>query len=137
LFHPGHVQLLAACRKIAGTDGKVVVALNTDEFIERFKNRLPVMSYAEREVVLQACRFVDDVIPNIGEEDSKKTIVSYGQVDIVAIGSDWAPPRDYYAQMGFTPEWLNDRQITLVFVDRNTSMSTTLIKSRMKANQQS
>lgn len=118
---------------MAGASGRVVVALNTDEFIERFKNKRPVMSYAEREAVLQACRFIDDVVPNIGEEDSKKTIMAYGLVDIVAIGSDWAPPRDYYAQMNFTPEWLSSQGITLVYVDRNTGMSTTLIKNRMKS----
>lgn len=132
LFHLGHIQLLAACRKMAGTDGRVIVSLNTDEFVERFKGKRPVMGYAEREAVLRACRYVDDVVENVGGEDSKKTIKLHGPIDIIAIGSDWAPPRDYYAQMGFTAEYLTQMGITLVYVDRNTGMSSTAIKDRMK-----
>ena len=38
LFHSGHVNLLKRCREVAGQEGKVVVALNTDDFIFQFKN---------------------------------------------------------------------------------------------------
>jgi cytidyltransferase-like protein len=132
MFHIGHVQLLEACRKIAGTDGKVIVALNTDEFIYRFKKTKPVMSFEHRAAVRLASKYVDEVVANIGEEKSTLTIDLCGKVDFVVIGSDWAPPKDYYAQMGFTAEWLNERGITLLYVDRNTGMSTTEIKSRLR-----
>lgn len=132
MFHIGHVQLLRACRRIAGESGQVIVALNTDEFIEKFKGAKPILSYADREAVLRSNRYVDTVVPNIGGENSTLTIEKYGPVDFVAIGSDWAPPKDYYGQMGFTVQWLNDNDITLVYVDRNTGMSTTEIKQRMK-----
>ena len=61
-----------------------------------------------------------------------KTIKDYGPVDFVAIGDDWAPPKDYYGQMGFTKEWLNSNEITLVYIDRNTGMSSTTIRERLK-----
>ncbi|QZE11674.1 nucleotidyltransferase [Streptomyces phage Karp] len=135
LFHEGHVELLAACKRLAGPNGYVVVSLNTDEFIQRFKINPPVQTYREREVVLNSCRYVDLVIPNIGEEDSKKTIENLETqnvfVDVVAIGSDWAG-RDYYGQMGFTKEWLDKKQLILVYIDRRTGMSTTKIKEKLK-----
>ena len=131
LFHLGHIQLLEACKRIAGPTGRVIVGLNTDGFIARFKGSTPIMSFDERAAVLLACKYVDNVIENIGEEDSKITIEKAGLVDFVVIGSDWAPPKDYYAQMGFTKEWLNERGIALLYVDRNTGMSTTEIKKRM------
>lgn len=133
LFHMGHVQLLAACRKMAGPDGKVIVALNTDEFVYKFKKVTPTMSWSERVAVVSSCKYVDEVIPNIGEEDSTKTILKYGPVDFVAVGDDWAPPKDYYAQMGFTKEWLDENQVTVVYVDRNTGMSSTTIRERLKS----
>jgi glycerol-3-phosphate cytidylyltransferase len=132
LFHMGHVQLLAGCRKIAGRDGTVVVALNPDEFVEKFKKVRPTMSLPERMAVVQACKYVDEVIVNTGGQDSTKTIKDYGPVDFVAIGDDWAPPKDYYGQMGFTKEWLNSNEITLVYIDRNTGMSSTTIRERLK-----
>ena len=140
LFHEGHLELLEACRRMAG-DGKVIVAVNTDEFIERFKHRKPVQSFRERKLMLEACKYVDAVIPNIGEEDSTITIDGWrnnfkefgivNEIDIVAIGSDWAG-RDYYGQMGFTKEWLDERNIVLVYVDRRTGQSTTNLKNTLK-----
>jgi len=133
LFHMGHVQLLAGCRKIAGKDGKVIVALNPDEFVEKFKKVLPTMSLEERMSVVSSCKYVDEVVVNTGWSDSTKTILEHGPVDFVAIGDDWAPPKDYYSQMGFSKEWLNKHEITLVYIDRNTGMSSTTIRERLKS----
>ena len=133
LFHIGHVQLLAACKKIAGETGKVVVALNPDEFVEEFKGIKPTMSLQERMDVVASWKYVVDVIPNTGWQDSSKTIMKYGHVDFVAIGDDWAPPKDYYAQMGFTKEWLGESGITLIYIDRNTGMSSSLIRERFRS----
>jgi hypothetical protein len=76
------------------------------------------------------------VVPNVGEENSKLTIEKFmidnkRGVDIVAIGSDWAG-RDYYGQMGFTKAWLDSLDITLIYVDRRTGMSTTKIKDKLR-----
>lgn len=134
LFHIGHVQLLAACRKIAGPEGTVIVAVNEDEFVEKFKGVKPTLSLVDRMKVLESCRYVDEVIGNFGWSDSKAVIEHVGPVDFVVIGDDWAPPKDYYGQMGFTKEWLNDNEITLVFVDRNSGMSSTLIRNRLNGS---
>jgi glycerol-3-phosphate cytidylyltransferase len=133
LFHVGHVQLLAACRKIAGPDGTVIVAVNEDEFVEEFKGIKPTMSQTDRMKVLGSCKYVDKVVFNWGRTNSVETIERVGPVDFVVIGTDWAPPKDYYGQMGFTKEWLNDNEITLVYVDRNTGMSSTTIRERLKS----
>lgn len=138
LFHEGHLELLEACHRIAGKDGRVIVAVNTDEFIERFKGRKPVQSTRERVKMLQSCKYVDFVWENFGEENSTKTIDAWNEhfdgladIDIVAIGSDWAG-RDYYGQMGFTKEWLDERNIILIYVDRRTGQSTTKLKKTIK-----
>ena len=139
LFHEGHVELLRSCKRLAG-DGKVVVALNTDEFIARFKSGPPTQSFRERKLVLESCRYVDLVIPNIGEEDSRDTIIEACRVlhlmdedliEVIAIGSDWAG-RDYYGQMGFTKEWLDENDLILIYIDRRTGMSTTKIKEKLR-----
>lgn len=130
LFHRGHVRLLAKCRELAGMDGLVVVSLNTDEFIKEFKNKAPVCDYDERYEVVSACKYVNRVIPNFGGADSKPAILSVNP-DAIAIGSDWAPPRDYHAQMGFTPEWLAEHDIRLIFVDYTDGISSTDIRNRL------
>lgn len=131
LFHQGHVFLLAECRKLAGPDGRVVVSLNPDEFIEAYKGRPPICSYPERAEVLEACRYVDEVIPNTGGEDSRPAIESVAP-DWIVIGVDWAK-KDYYRQMGFTPDWLEDRGISLVYVPHPRPISSTEVRKRIEA----
>jgi glycerol-3-phosphate cytidylyltransferase len=130
LFHSGHVNILRRCREIAGPDGKVVIALNTDDFVYQFKNKRPICNDQERMDVLLACKYVDEVIMNVGGQDSKITIDLVKPNYIVA-GSDWAK-KDYHAQMSFTQEWLDERGIGLVYVPYTQAISSTQIRSRMK-----
>jgi glycerol-3-phosphate cytidylyltransferase len=133
LFHAGHVALLAQCAKLAGDHGEVVVALNSDAFIATYKGRPPVCTYREREVVLEACRWVTRVIPNRMGADSRPTIEEV-RPDIVAIGMDWAQ-RDYYAQMNFTQEWLDKRGISLVYVAHAFSTGLTSGELKVRLNE--
>ncbi len=125
LFHAGHVKFLERCRQF----GKVTVALNTDEFIEAYKGKPPVMSYEERAEVLLACRFVHDVVPNFDGADSR-TAIDWVEPDLIVIGSDWAV-REYHAQMGFDQAWLDERGIGLCYLPYTKGVSSTDIKARI------
>lgn len=125
LFHSGHVSFLKRCSEL----GSVTVALNTDEFIEEYKGKAPVMSYAERQDVLLGCKYVSAVIPNFSGSDSRPAIEVINP-DIVAIGSDWAR-KDYYTQMAFDQNWLDDRGIALIYIPYTKNVSSTAIKERM------
>jgi glycerol-3-phosphate cytidylyltransferase len=127
IFHYGHTNLLKKCSMIAD---EVIVALNTDEFINEFKGRFPVMSYRERELALLNCPYVDKVIPNFSGADSKPTIMSINP-SIIAIGDDWAH-KDYYSQMQFTQEWLDENEIVLLYIPYTKSISTSEIIKRVK-----
>lgn len=126
LFHRGHVNFLRQCKKI----GKVVVSLNTDDFVAQYKGKPPVMTFDERRDVLLTCKYVDDVVANIGGKDSKPAILSV-KPDFIAIADDWAK-KDYYAQMSFTQEWLDQNNITLLYIPYTRGVSTTEIKERMR-----
>ena len=126
LLHAGHTSFLKRCAEMSSY---VVVSLNTDEFIEEYKGKPPVISYADRRAVLLACRYVDEVIPNTGGADSKPSIEEV-MPDIIAIGTDWAR-RDYYYQMAFDQDWLDERGIALCYIPYTQGISSTAIKERM------
>jgi len=134
LFHPGHLELLKKCKQLAG-EGEVIVALNTDEFIQQFKGRAPIMNFEERKQMLLNCRYVSKVIKNVGGADSTKNfdvfIKTLKDVKLVVIGSDWHE-KDYLKQMNFTWEWLDSMGLSLCYVPRVTKNSTTDIKQRIK-----
>jgi glycerol-3-phosphate cytidylyltransferase len=60
LFYPGHVSLLRAARELGD---HLVVGVLSDESASTYTRR-PIMTLAERVVVIEACRYVDEVIPD-------------------------------------------------------------------------
>ena len=130
LYHWAHAEFLKRCKTLAGQDGEVIVSLNTDEFIKEYKKKGLVMTYEERRKALLSCRYVDDVVPNIGGADSRLAI-ELVRPDLVVIGSDWAR-KDYYAQMQFDQDWLDERGIALCYIPYTQGISSTDIKSRLR-----
>ena len=128
LLHSGHVNFLRRCAEI----GEVTVALKTDKFIEAYKGKAPIMGCEERQAVLLGLRYVENVVANVGGTDSRISIDSVSP-DIVAIGSDWAR-KNYYKQMMFDQDWLDERGISLLYIPYTKGISTTNIKGRMKVN---
>lgn len=131
LLHHGHRYMLRSARDIATLDGEVVVALNTDEFVERYKGRPAVQRYLERSEALSACRYVDRVIPNVGGEDSRPALEAV-MPDVLLAGADWYSADDslYCKQMGFDAKWLDDRGIELRYMRRRVpGYSTTNLRT--------
>lgn len=125
LFHYGHANFLKQCHKLCPN---VVVSLNTDEFITQYKSK-PIMNYKERELSLLSCKYVSRVVPNIGDGDSKPAILSVNP-NIIAVGDDWCR-KDYYKQMNFTQEWLEEQGIVLVYIPYTCGISSSDIKQRI------
>lgn len=59
LIHNGHVRLLKAAKAM----GRVIVALTTDEEVRQRKGYEPELNYEQRKEVLEAIRYVDEVVP--------------------------------------------------------------------------
>lgn len=115
LFHPGHVQLLKRARDL-GT--RLVVGLSTDEF-NTMKGKQSVMSYEDRKAVLEACRYVDEVI---AEEDWTQKISDAQRLgaDVFVMGDDWAGKFDFM-----------NEACSVVYLSRTPSVSSTQIKQQM------
>lgn len=138
ILHVGHLNLLAACRRIAGREGFVVVGLNGDEFIEQYKGEYPVMSFGERRRLLEALEDVDSVVANTDLSTQKATIAQGFQMGTEAppsqkflvIGSDWAR-KDYYEQLGISQEWLDSLDIQLIYVPYTQGISSTKLRRHL------
>lgn len=137
LLHVGHLELLAGCRQLAGPDGRVVVSLNTDEFVASYKGRPPVQAYDLRADMLRACRLVDLVVCNVGGADSRPAI-EVVRPDILAIGDDWYDPdaedpeARYHRQLGLTREWLAERDLRIAYIPRTRGISTTGLRAAVE-----
>ena len=127
--HFGHYHLFKQIKTLF-PNSHLVVGVNYDEFIEKFKGKKPVFSYERRVEMLRLVDLIDEVVPNIGSEDSKPLILQV-RPDVIVIGSDWMK-KDYCSQMQFTPEWLEENHIALTYIPRYVVMSTSEIKRAVK-----
>lgn len=127
LLHPGHINLFRAAKEIAET---VIVSLNRDEFASRYK-RPPVMNLEERIVMVGSCRYVDEVVINEGDEDSKVAIAKC-RPDVILHGDDWTG-ESLMKQMSLTPEFLSEYGITMDYLPYTKGVSSTEILKRSKS----
>lgn len=127
--HLGHYNFFKQCKWLF-PDSYLIVSLNTDEFVERFKGKKPLFSFDERKALLERIEFIDEIIENTGGEDSKPAIMA-SEPDVIVIGNDWLE-KDYCKQMGFDPQWLRDWGITLCYIPYTDGISTSEIKKRME-----
>ncbi len=84
VLHAGHINVLKRARALGD---KLIVGLSTDSFNTK-KHKEALQSYAERRVILESLRYVDQVIPEKNWEQKKKDILRY-RVDFLVMGSDW------------------------------------------------
>ncbi len=86
LFHMGHVALLKAAR---GFGDWLVVGLLSDEVASSYKRR-PIMTLAERVAVVEACRYVDEVLPNAPYRLTTEFLDEH-HISVVVHGDDISP----------------------------------------------
>jgi cytidyltransferase-like protein len=86
LFHPGHVALLRAAREFGDW---LIVGVLSDEVAAAYKRR-PVMTLAERVAVIEACRYVDEVLPDSPYQVTEEFLDERG-IALVVHGDDISP----------------------------------------------
>lgn len=102
LLHIGHINLLQRARALGD---KLIVALSTDTFNEKMKNKHCVQPYEERKLILESLTFVDCVIPEANWEQKIDDIKKY-HVDIFVMGDDWKQKFDFlkeYCEVVYFP----------------------------------
>jgi cytidyltransferase-like protein len=91
--HPGHWNLLNACRNLAGPEGIVVVMLDEDARIKESNPHLPIIPYEIRRLNLKVIRFgnrpmVDEVI-GIHSDEYLDYAIAKEQADFLVKGAEW------------------------------------------------
>ena len=84
LFHIGHVKLLKAASSLCD---KLVAGVSTDELILGRKGKQCVVPLADRMAIVQACRYVNAVIPQ--DDLDKYAAWERLHYDLLFVGDDW------------------------------------------------
>lgn len=87
ILHRGHVEYLAAARKLGDV---LIVGLNTDRSIRRIKGKhRPINPNADRAAVLAALGSVDYVV--FFDDDTPAQLIDRLVPDVLVKGADWKP----------------------------------------------
>ncbi|MFE2837525.1 adenylyltransferase/cytidyltransferase family protein [Streptomyces mirabilis] len=86
LFHAGHVELLKAARALGDV---LLVGVLSDEVVASYKRR-PIMAMAERVAVIEACRYVDEVLPDSPYQVTPEFLDEM-DISLVVHGDDISP----------------------------------------------
>ena len=113
LLHYGHINLLKRAKALGDY---LIVAVSTDEF-NKLKHKESHFSYENRKYILEAIRYVDEVIPE-KTWDQKIIDVKENNIDTFVMGDDWT------GEFDFLKEYCK-----VIYLERTEGISTTQIKS--------
>jgi glycerol-3-phosphate cytidylyltransferase len=112
LLHWGHINLLKRARELGDY---LVVGLSTDEFNAE-KNKKAYYSYENRKLILEAIRYVDEVIPEVSWDQKVRDVIQHN-IDIFVMGDDWRGKFDFLKEY-----------CEVVYLPRTIGISSTKIK---------
>lgn len=118
VLHYGHVNLLKRAKALGDY---LIVALSSDEF-NKIKNKKSYYTYEQRKKILEACRYVDLVIPENNWEQKISDIQTY-KADIFVMGDDWKGKFDF----------LRD-YCEVIYLPRTPDISSTQVKLYLNSN---
>ena len=116
LLHVGHINILRRAKEMGDY---LLVVLSSDEF-NALKGKKAYYSYEDRKTILEALKYVDEVIPETSW-DQKISDVQNNDIDIFVMGHDWTGKFDF----------LKD-YCEVVYLPRTEGISTSKIKGDLK-----
>lgn len=121
LLHYGHFELFRRCKELAGPGGRLVVAVQEDDVVVKYKPQAKlVYPFDIRCKMIAALRHVDEVVPYRDIDESIKGI----DFDAFAIGGDQCHP-------GFqrAVKWCEENGRKVVRLSRTSGISSTEIRT--------
>jgi glycerol-3-phosphate cytidylyltransferase len=117
LFHAGHVLMLKEAKEQCDY---LIVGLQTDPTLDRPEKNKPIQTVTERFIQVQACKYVDAIVPYATEKDLMDILTSY-EIDVRIIGEE-------YEIKSFTGKELD---IEVYYNRRRHGFSTTELRKRI------
>ena len=118
LFHAGHVLMLMEAKDECD---RLVVALQSDPSVDRPEKNKPVQALSERYIQLEACKYVDQIVPYDTEADLYNLLAGFDW-DVRFLGAD------YFNRADFTG---SDLDIPIHYCSRKHNYSSSGLRDRI------
>jgi len=84
MFHIGHLHLL---KKAKNRCDYLIVGVSTDELVQSYKHKTPIIPFQDRLEIISSLKFVDEVVA-VTHRDKKQAYLDVGY-DVLFVGDDW------------------------------------------------
>ncbi len=118
LFHIGHLNILKRAKEQCDF---LVVGVSTDEVVQTYKNKKPVIPFENRVKIVEAIKYVDKVVPQ--KTLDKSEMWDELRFNAVFHGDDWKGS-NLYDEM---EKKLKDLGVDMVFLPHTDGVSSTMI----------
>ncbi len=123
LFHIGHLNILQKAKEQCGY---LIVGVSTDELVETYKNKKPVIPFEERKRIVEAIKYVDRVVPQ--ESLDKKKAWEEWKFDVIFHGDDWKGSALYRE----TEQELGKCGVAIVYFPHTQGTSSTELAQKLR-----
>lgn len=123
MFHIGHLRLLRQAKEQCE---RLIVAVSTDELVEQYKNKRPVIHYDQRAEIVAAIRYVDEVVPQVNR-DKRAAFDKYG-FDAMFVGDDWLGS-EIFADVD---RYMRKKGGQVVYLKHTDGISSTMLREKKK-----
>lgn len=118
MFHIGHLNILQKAKEQCDY---LIVGVSTDEVVEGYKHKTPIIPFDERIAIVSALKCVDQAVPQTSM--NKMEAWEKLQFDALFHGSDWKGS-DMYNMM---IEEFKEVGVDVVFLPHTEGVSSTLL----------
>lgn len=122
LFHIGHLNILKRAKEMCDY---LIVGVSTDELVQSYKNKTPVIPFEERFAIVEAIRYVDKAVAQ--ENMNKISAWENLHFDVMFHGDDWKNS-DMYNKI---QEEFNEHNIAIEFLPHTSGTSSTILADKL------
>ena len=124
MLHWGHFELFRKCKELAGEGGELIVAVQEDAVVTKYKPQTRLFYCWEMRVkMISALRYVDHVVPYGDVDESIKHV----DFTTFVAGQDQC-----HAGFQRAMQWCRDNGRDVVVMPRTEGVSATLLKNLIK-----
>lgn len=122
MFHIGHLNIL---KKAKEQCDYLIVGVSTDELVQNYKHKTPVIPFEERIEIVKAIRYVDQVVPQTSMD--KYDAWNKLHFDVIFHGDDWKNS-SMYNEM---EKKLSSEGVEFVYFPYTKGVSSTMLKEKI------
>jgi len=126
MFHVGHLAILRRAKELCDY---LIVGVSSDELVEEYKKKTPVICLEDRMEIVGAIRYVDQVV--VQENMDKYTAWEKYHYNVLFHGDDWKNTDMYKKE----EKKLSNVGVDVVFLPHTPGVSTTILTEIIRKNE--